>query len=379
MESKIQVSQIYDQNLSFLIGSGASHGLLPTLALAIKDELDEQLTVETLAAQFDKDKDPRATPLFMHYYSRCVRPAEILNWDKASEDQAGAVVLKNYQDFLKTILQILIRRKPMDRRCNIFTTNYDGCFALAAQQEYRRGTSDFIVNDGGRGFQESILHTRNYNSIVCNTGIFEQHLTAIPQINLVHLHGSVYWRKSAANIVVSYDSSQRPDLLSENLRSSIESFTSVLEDETRNINDLPIVNFEGDAASSFIAAYNSLPIVNPTRWKFHETVFEEHYYQMLRMLSYELEKPNAVLITFGFSFADQHILSLIKRSLSNPFLQVFVCCFNTEEASRLKQTFGAFRNVQCIEANDGNLDFSLFNESVFTVSGAPVIAGAETS
>src|SRR5260221_9249952 len=44
-----------------------------------------------------------------------------------------------------------------------------------------------------------------------------------------------------------------------------------------------------------------------TKWKFHETVYEEHYYQMLRLLSYELEKPNAVLITFGFSFADEHI------------------------------------------------------------------------
>lgn len=375
MESQIEVGQIYDQNLSFLIGSGASHGLLPTLALAVKDEFGDALTVETLAALFDKEKDPRAAPLFMDYYSRCVRPAEVLDWDKACEDVTGARVLKNYQQFLKTILQILIRRKPMDRRCNIFTTNYDGCLALAAQQEYRGGTSDFIVNDGSRGFQESILHTRNYNSIVCNTGIFEQHLTAIPQINLVHLHGSVYWRKSATNIVVSYDSTQRPDLLSANLREKIAPFTSILEDGTRNIDDLPTVLFDGEDASSFRTSYNNLPIVNPTHWKFHETVFEEHYYQMLRMLSYELEKPNAVLITFGFSFADQHILSLVKRSLSNPFLQVFVCCFNAEEASKLKHIFGAFRNVKCIGAEDGNLDFSVFNESVFKISGAPATGG----
>ena len=256
----------------------------------------------------------------------------------------------------------------MERRCNVFTTNYDGCIALAAQQELKRGSSDFIVNDGARGFLEKIIHTRNFNSIVCNTGIFEKHLTSVPQINLVHLHGSVYWQKSDGNITVSYDSANKNELLDADLKTSIAPFTAILNDDTKNINNLPFVTIDEVKRATFLEKYNSLPIVNPTRWKFHETVFEEHYYQMLRMLSYELEKPNAVLITFGFSFADQHILSLLKRSLSNPFLQVFVCCHDAAEKTRLQQLFGPFRNVSCISLDDEFLNFSAFNEKVLCVT-----------
>src|SRR5260221_8105593 len=85
-----------------------------------------------------------------------------------------------------------------------------------------------------------------------------------------------------------------------------------------------------------------------TKWKFHETVYEEHYYQMLRLLSYELEKPNAVLITFGFSFADEHILNLVMRSLSNPGLQVFVCCHTAQRYEAIREKFKSYRNVQCL-------------------------------
>jgi hypothetical protein len=105
--------------------------------------------------------------------------------------------------------------------------------------------------------------------------------------------------------------------------------------------------------------------VNPTKWKFHETVFEEHYYQMLRMLSYELEKPNAVLVTFGFSFADEHILNLVKRSLSNPHLQVFICCYSKGTRDTLEGEFRGYKNVQCIALDDGSMDFTAFNKRVF--------------
>ena len=115
---------------------------------------------------------------------------------------------------------------------------------------------------------------------------------------------------------------------------------------------------------TFWAKYELMPIVNPTKWKFHETVYEEHYYQMLRLLSYELEKPNAVLITFGFSFADEHILNLVKRSLSNPRLQVFVCCFNSAEHTLMEQKFKGYRNVKCLVLDDEVMNFTAFNETV---------------
>src|SRR5690606_7583958 len=114
--------------------------------------------------------------------------------------------------------------------------------------------------------------------------------------------------------------------------------------------------------------YNKLPIVNPTKWKFHETVFEEHYYQMLRFLSYELEKPNSILITFGFSFADEHILKLVQRSLSNPLLQTFICCYSQSSAGAMEEEFKLWKNVKVIGPPDGaKLDFANFNKYVFSL------------
>ena len=108
--------------------------------------------------------------------------------------------------------------------------------------------------------------------------------------------------------------------------------------------------------------------MNPTKWKFHETVFEEHYYQMLRLLSYGLEKPNSILITFGFSFADEHILKLIQRSLSNPQLQTFICCFSQKGATTLTEEFKLWNNVTIIAPPDGEkLDFTNFNKYIFSL------------
>ena len=44
---------------------------------------------------------------------------------------------------------------------------------------------------------------------------------------------------------------------------------------------------------SFILKYHNLQVVNPTKEKFRETVFQQNYYQMIRMLSFELEKKNS--------------------------------------------------------------------------------------
>ena len=46
------------------------------------------------------------------------------------------------------------------------------------------------------------------------------------------------------------------------------------------------------------------------------------------MLSFELEKQDSVLIVFGFSFADEHILEIVRRSIINPYLKIYVICYN---------------------------------------------------
>jgi len=380
----ISIEDIYNQDINFLFGSGASFGLLPTLQLQVQTGVNHRrYTLEELATKFEREKDRRLIPLFMHYYANCIRPAEELRLE-AVTTEPGATVLKNYRTFLLTALEMVKRRKALDRRCNVFTTNYDGCFPLVADALIKEGHIDFVLNDGSRGFTRRIVQARNFGAYLCHAGVFGRYQSSIPQINLIHLHGSVYWSKLEAAIRVDYDLKEAEGLLDAAARALLQPFSDALNDPAATLDDVPDTGFTDDALNAFWAKYELMPIVNPTKWKFHETVYEEHYYQMLRLLSYELEKPNAVLITFGFSFADEHILNLVMRSLSNPRLQVFVCCFNNAERTSMEQKFKGHRSVKCMVHNEGVMNFSAFNETVLawpdaaaaSHAAAPAPAGA---
>lgn len=361
----ISISDIYNQDINFLFGSGASFGILPTLQLEVRTGVgDARYTLEDLATKFEHEKDRRLIPLFMHYYANCIRPAEQLSLAKAATGEPGATVMKNYRTFLLTALEMVKRRNALDRRCNVFTTNYDGCFPLVADALIKEGDIDFVLNDGTRGFTHHILQARNFGSYICQAGVFGRYQSSIPQVNLIHLHGSVYWNKLDQAIQVCYDLSNREALLDTDALAKLHPFSVAITNPTSTLSDVPETDFSDEELERFWTKYEQMPIVNPTKWKFHETVYEEHYYQMLRLLSYELEKPNAVLITFGFSFADEHILNLVMRSLSNPRLQVFVCCFNKGEQAALTAKFKGHRNVKCLALDDGVMDFTAFNEKV---------------
>jgi len=363
----ISPSDVYDKDLNFLFGSGASFGLFPTLALNIKkNEQGTSWTLEELATHFETTKDARYIPLFMHYYQNCIRPAHKFRTDSVKGNVAQEKVVSNYRTFVTNVLQILQRRKSLERRCNVFTTNYDGCFPLIADEIMRDGSIDFLLNDGARGFSRRYVQARNFNTYLCQTGIFERHQVSIPQINLIQVHGSVYWQKEDDNIAVDYTAPLLSDgLLNREQQEKLAPFSTCLNDSESTLENLFEPDFSEAEKEAFWYTYQRLPIVNPTKWKFHETVFEEHYYQMLRMLSYELEKPNAVLITFGFSFADEHILNLVKRSLSNPCLQVFICCYSQATRDSLQTQFRGFPNVRCLALEAEPMDFTAFNERVF--------------
>lgn len=359
----ISIGDIYDKDVNFLFGSGASSGLLPTLQLQLRNG-DGKYTLEELATKFEHENDPRLIPLFMHYYNECIRPAELLTIQIANATDEGRQVIENYRTFLSTVLEMVKRRKALDRRCNVFTTNYDGCFPLVADELLKEGNTDFVLNDGARGFTRRILQARNFGSYLCQAGVFGRYQSSIPQINLIHLHGSVYWNKMHEAIQVRYDLSDRPALMDAEEVALLQPFSATLANPDATLADLKAPGFTDEALKAFWEKYEQAPIVNPTKWKFHETVYEEHYYQMLRLLSYELEKPNAVLITFGFSFADEHILNLVMRSLSNPGLEVFICCFSQNSYEAMRQKFKGNRNVKCVVLEDGVLDFTAFNEKI---------------
>ena len=371
MSDSLDVYSIYEQNLNFLFGAGASFGFLPTLALKIKDQEGNTFTFETLAKVLDDGKHEKLYALlFMYYYKKCIHTGLPRNPSPPFPPDRVAV-LDQYKAFLKTLVRVLEKQDASSRKCNIYTTNYDSCFEIASDDLMRDRSLRFSVNDGSSGFQYRSFHTRNFNNCVVQKGIFDKHAEPLPQINILHPHGSVYWKKNDDGIQVDYgDTDYDIDFGSEQT-STLSAFEALVEDPTKSIDDL--LNFEmlelsaEFSVGSFWDEYKRIPIVNPTKWKFHETVFEEAYYQILRHLSFELERPNSVLITFGFSFADEHILSLVQRSLSNPSLTVFISCYNEAEKLAMQAKFSGEKNVKYLVL-DEDLSFERFNNQVFTLN-----------
>ena len=94
-------------------------------------------------------------------------------------------------------------------------------------------------------------------------------------------------------------------------------------------------------AKEFLDAYNELLIVNPTKKKFSETVFDVHFYELMRLMSNSLEKENSVLFVMGFSFEDEHIRNIVERALkTNPTLVVFIFSYDNDSTSRYVELFG---------------------------------------
>lgn len=153
-EHQIKLEEIYDKNINLLIGSGASYGLFPTLAVSMKNG-DACHTIETIATIIEKSDSPNKlilkALLFMHYYQTCIKPIAQLNLNKLSATEQK--VIDNYDKFLRTVLAIINKRRSNDKRCNLFTTNYDGCLALTADEILSQGTVEFVINDGSRGFK----------------------------------------------------------------------------------------------------------------------------------------------------------------------------------------------------------------------------------
>lgn len=385
--ASIPLNKIYQHKLNFLIGAGASSGLFPTLWLAVKDSdnPEKEETIETLATKLNQLGDSykhHHTLLFMYYYQNIIEPVckfqlsniknthencEILNCKVCKKDEIKKKAIDNYEIFIDSIVKLLQQKSNFERRCNLFTTNYDGCVPLVADKLIKKGNLEFCINDGTSGFLDRTLAARNFNTYLCQSGVFGRNSSDIPQINFINLHGSAYWRKSEEVIKVDYKSDEPNVQIPAEANDWLKRLHVILNDEEKTTNDILElgVEFTDKTIDDFWGAYKKLPIVNPTKWKFHETVFEEHYYQMLRLLSYSLEEPNSILISFAFSFADEHILNLIKRSLSNHKLQVFVCCFNEKEHQTMLGHFGGYKNITLIEFGDERLDFTKFNTDVF--------------
>lgn len=336
-EYKQFLDEINGKNINFLIGSGASNGLIPTLWLPLFEKSFEELLIDN---RYNNEQIEVLYYLWFKYWiAKTLINEENSESSLESEENNRKTVMYNYNELLINLINILNNEgfdKP--KRINIFTTNYDTLFEYTFDKQIKNNNLVYF-NDGSNGFLKKYVSSENYFISASHSGINDNFSRNIPVINLLKIHGSVTWIKDNRRIQVSNENKLFQKLIE--LSNEIEKeFDGQIEEifqmlTNKNSPQNSIETFENklnqihtSKFNEFKILYDELPIVNPTKKKFEETVFQQHYYQMLRMLSYELERKNTVLIVFGFSFADEHILEIVRRSLSNPHIKVYIICYS---------------------------------------------------
>ena len=349
MESDQFLKDIQGKNVNFLIGAGASFGVVPTLWVKSLNK-----SFEDLLTSKDFNENQKKV-LYFIWFELWIRKTKINDFDLKNETH------NQYNRFIKNLINYL-NNEGFDRpkRLNIFTSNYDTLFEMTFDSLSEENRLTYF-NDGSRGFFKKYISTENYHLKISHSGMSDSFQREIPTINLLKIHGSVSWSNVNDKIEVSLENEVFTELcdLSDKIKEAIkeeidnsgeefldpskyeESILYGTLDELRFSRELTTIfdKFSGQI-NSFYEKYRNFPVVNPTKEKFSDTVCQQHYYQLLRMLSFELEKQDSVLVVFGFSFADEHILEIVRRSIVNPKLKIYVIAYNKGAKEQIKNKLG---------------------------------------
>ncbi|VLS67527.1 Uncharacterised protein [Streptococcus pneumoniae] len=389
MNSDQFLKDIQGKNVNFLIGSGASSGLIPTLWIKpIEKSFEELLTSKNY------DENQRKV-LYFIWFELWIRKTKIFDFNASNK------VHNQYKRFVQNLIDFLNNEgfdKP--KRVNIFTSNYDTLFEMIFDKLSKENRLTYF-NDGSRGFFKKFVSTENYHLKISHSGMSDSFQREISTINLLKIHGSVTWINSNNEIEVNLEnkifeklcnsSDKIINLITKFNDNNVSTEDNLLDpkkyEETLLFGSLTeeklseelfrIFEKFSDEVESFYLLYKTFPVVNPTKEKFSDTVFQQHYYQLLRMLSFELEKNDSVLIVFGFSFSDEHILEIVRRSIVNPKLKIYVIAFNEGAKKQIKEKLGnlggnIIEYLPSISSPDGNEvqgNFSYLN-SLFDAKGS---------
>lgn len=366
------IEKLYGKNINFLIGSGASFGVIPTLSSNYINDKNEKLSIEEILEE-NKDDENLQNIIYLWYYHKILKIGYLeIPKENTKLIEKYKEVFKNYQKLLENLIKLLQRENyQKEKRINIFTTNYDLFFEKVADSLV--GKYEFYFNDGSSGNITKKLSMKNYHKKIYHTGIFDNFDREIPIINLFKLHGSVSWKyikdknDKPHEIKIEYFENKNEkylqNLIEEVSNEEIEKIKKEIESNE---------NLKKDIKDTKNELLKNFALIFPEKNKFEYTLYQEFYYQNLRQLSYELEKQNSILIVFGFSFADEHIAEIIKRACNNPTLNIYIFCYkkNIREEILAKLNLEKFpSNIKIILPEDnGNIDFNVFLEKLFEVN-----------
>ena len=319
---------IQSGNLNFLLGSGASFPAITTAGNIEADINAHLLLGEKAEANF------KAVELIEHI------DAVHAAIPDAAVDTDVYNVTASYKTFLGVVDHILFVRKNilLPRQAAVFTTNYDMFIEHASSL-----IPSVLLNDGfdrssGLGLDFAFSPERYFDRTYRSGTIYSNQIE-IPTINLVKLHGSLSWRRGEDTVV--YDPA------------AIDGLTIAEKADP-------------DQVEAYLKRHF---LILPNFRKFHETLMERVYYDLLRQFSKAMEQENSVLISFGFSFADEHILDITRRALRNPTAQLLIFAFDSASAAGYEEKFSKQRNVTVIAPQPGNtLPFSEFNKVLNSIA-----------
>ena len=313
---------IQSAHINFLFGSGAS---IPAIQLAgtVEKEIDQHLA----ASEYNEANEKALTFIEELEYQHGFLPAGYTKGDDTD------ITLQNYIRFLSSVDRILFERKNilLPRQANVFTTNYDEFFEVAASL-----LPSLVLNDGfnrrigksGFEYAPELFFDRVYRS-----STVYQHQSEIPSVNLVKVHGSISWKRQTDEKIVLGE----PEKVQ---------LTAVEKNNPQDVKD----------------ALAKRAVILPNMRKFESTLLDRVYFDLLRLYTNAMEMENALLFVFGFSFADEHILDITRRALRNPTAKVVIFAFNQNGAADFEAKFSAHRNVLIIKPTDGqNIGFPELN------------------
>lgn len=319
---KLTESYIQSGNLNFLVGSGAS---VPAIKVAgnIEAEINSLLIGGNVA-----DADLKA----LEFIEELAETNVDLLTD--IDDQPITETLANYTDFLSAVDGILFERKNilLPRQANIFTTNYDLFIEKAASKLPNVTLNDGFDRTSAVG-SRYVFSPEKYFDRTYRSGSWNDRIAELPVMNLVKVHGSLSWQRDGEKEI---------------------RFAS------NGVSLSGHVQKNNPGAVSIALAKRA--VILPNVRKFESTLIERVYFDLLRLYSNCMDRDNALLIAFGFSFADEHILDITRRALRNPTAQLLIFAYSSANVAAFSDKFSQNRNVTVIDPGVGPpTDFKVFN------------------
>lgn len=363
MEIEKLKNTIQDSNINFLIGSGMSVPFFSTLGNIelLLTELNEN---KILSSQ---EREIIRVSILGKYFETVITKNPIIIDDDIIEANK-TLVMDNYKDFLVLINTIVLKRKStiLNKQINLFTTNIDVFFEKALE------VTQLEFNDGFYGRFKPVFSLTNFKKSFFKKSLHYDNTSEIPVFNLLKVHGSLTWKSEKDKIVYS-------ELKGIN---EVESKWNAVKSKTIDFKPKDTINhFIKEVKSKtyetsyneFLTAYDKLAVVNPTKEKFQDTILNLHYYELLRVLSNELEKENTILFIMGFSLTDEHIREIVLRAAnSNPTLTIKIFAYDNssktiiDENLKMGNTTIRYNNIEVLEPESSvNYDFKTLNTSVF--------------